>query len=298
MADRMKASEYAMAGILMCCLGHSVMASATEAPRLSIQAGGKHSGMLNDGDIIRQGHLATQDVHVGFRVWSDTARQGNAPNRYTIAGGRNGGNVLHVRVEKDEGHPDTGSGKGLIIDTANDVTSFNIVSDGVQSVVADNYLLELKGAAIERDGGGAVSLSGATIQTVSLDFNAEQLLRNELWAVLPVFPTALADNTLMARGLVSTLDSSPRIMAVRFALGAEKRGGDVKRMVLSGDNDSTHRLKVRLQFPEQDNVVEHSEWMVKTIAHSALDYTINADGAQDVPADKYTVRVEAALWSE
>lgn len=296
MADILKARAYAMAGMLMCCLGGA--AWAAEAPRLSVQTAGTHSGVLKDGDIITRGHLATRDAHVGFQVWSDTAQPGSAPNRYTITGTRNGGNVLHVRIERDGGYPDTKSGGGLVIGTSDDVTSFNIVVDGEQSVVADNYLLVLNGAAIEPNGSGGASLSEVTTKTVSLEFNAERLLRHELWAVQHVFPTSLADNTLMARGIVTTLDSSEQHMAVRFAQGQGGRQGDVKSIVLPGDNDAGHQLKVKLQFPDHGDVTQRNEWMVNTMARSVLNYTINADGAQKVPVDTYTVKVDAGLWSE
>ncbi|MEL5280740.1 hypothetical protein PTR01_20820 [Serratia bockelmannii] len=295
MADRLKVRAYAMAGMLMCGLGSSVNALAVEAPRLSIQTGGELSGKLHDGQVITQIRIATQDAHIGFKLWSDGTTSGSEPNRYIVTGVQNGRNTLRVRIEKEGGRPDSINGKGLIVDTGDDVASFNIVSDGDQTVVSDDYQFEVKAAAISQNGTGGGELSEPAVQMVSLNFNAGQLLKHELWAVLPVFPNDLADNTLLARGVVSTLDRSEQRMAVRFAEGDGERDGNPKHLILSGKHDSNHKLRVKLQTP--DDTTEHNNnWLVKAIAHPTLDYTINVDGSQTVPTDTYTVRVESALW--
>ncbi|MGQ8704271.1 AfaD family invasin [Serratia marcescens] len=293
----MKVRAYAMAGMLMCCLGSPIHALAVEAPRLSIQTGGKPSGKLHDGQVMAQIRIATQEAHVGFQVWSDGVKSGSEPNRYIVTGIQNASNTLRVRIEKEDARPDSINGKGLIVDTGDSVASFNIVSDGEQTIVADNYQFEVKAATINQNGTGTRELSDPTVQMASLHFNAEQLIKHEVWAALPVFPNDLADNTLLARGVVSTVDGSEQRMAVRFAEGSGEREGNSKYLVLSGKNDANHKLKVKLQTP--DDVTEHNnDWLVKAMAHLALDYTINADGSQDVPTDTYTVRVESVLWGD
>lgn len=291
MAGRINARAYAMAGILTCYLGCPVHAQASEAPRVSIQSSEGLSAHLSDGDIIARGRVETHDTHAGFQVWSDVSTPGSAPDRYVIAGTRNERNRLHVRIERVGGRPDRGGGKGLIIDTGDDVAPFSVVSDGEQTVVADSYQFVVRAAVVDRNG-----LGEPVQQLATLDFAAGRVLRHELRAAQPVFSTDLADNTLLAIGVVSTQDASEQRIAVRFAQGDGERNGDVRHVVLSGENNDGHKLRVKLQFPEV--VAERNNWVVKAIAHPYFDYTVNADGSQEVPPDTYIVRVESAVWSE
>ncbi|WP_158234021.1 MULTISPECIES: AfaD family invasin [unclassified Erwinia] len=285
-----------MAGMFVCCLGSPLTVLAAESPHVSIQTGGKLAGQFRDGDIITQVRIASQDAHSGFQFWSEAMKSGSAPNRYVVTGVQNGRNTLRVRIEKEGGQPDSTSGKGLIMRTGDEVASFNVVSDGEQTVTADSYLFDVRAASITLNATGTVEQGEPTIQTVSLDFNKQPELMHELNPVLPVFPSELADNTLLAQGVVSTQDNSEQKMAVRFVAGEGERSTSAQAITLLGQNDKSHELKVKIQL--SDEVNKHEEWFVKSFAAPSLKYTINVDGQQRVPADTYSVSVGGGFWRD
>lgn len=292
MSGRIKARTYAMAGMLMCWLGTPVDAMAVEAPRLSIQTAGKLSGKLNDGQVITQVRVATQEAHMGFQLWSDGVRSGNEPNRYVVAGVQNGRNTLRVRIEKESGRLDGISGKGLIVDTGDDVAYFNIVSDGEQAVVVDNYQLEVRAAVIGSNSSGVRELGEATSQIVSFNFNAEQVLEHELTPTQSVFQNDVKSGEVLASGKVTTVDNSKQRKAVRFT---QNSGDDPGLFTLVGKNDASHKLNVRLIA---SGTGINNGWMVERKADKRLPYTVTVRGNQTVPPDTYVIEIDAVVWGE
>jgi hypothetical protein len=281
--------------LMLCCLAVSYSSLAVAAPQLTLQANERVSGVLQDGELITQGRIATQDSHVGFQLWSDAEASANAPNRYLVPGGQHSEHRLRVRIEQAQGQPDSVGGKGLRIDTRDNIVAFKIVADGEQTVVADSYLFEMKGAVI---GPEQAEQGDVSAQAIALNFRSEQALKHQLFATQAVFLNHLTDNALLARGVVSTLDTSPQKMAVRFTPGfGEFRGeGNTLGVILIGNNNPENKLRVKLQLP--DSLVSDQTWWVNAQAHASLMYTINADGAQRVPADSYTVSVDSVVWRD
>lgn len=106
------------------------------------------SGQLNNGSRIASGQMSYASEHLGFQVWSEAERSGNQPNSYILTGKNNSNNKVHIRLEQKNWMPDKTGGKGIILLDRGNRAVFDVVIDGRQTVIADNYSLMLKGAVI------------------------------------------------------------------------------------------------------------------------------------------------------
>ncbi|EML9989147.1 hypothetical protein RHQ60_004704 [Citrobacter amalonaticus] len=286
-----------LVALIVLCLpalmGHVYAAETTHvniAPQVSV-----HNKIL-DGQILVQGQVSVGQVNEFVLLWGSGLKTDSSASRYVLTGSQDLKNKLHVRIEStDSGTSVKSSERGLVLDSGQGAALFRIVADGDQSVVADRYLLGINAAAMNQSEPEGGIPENATTKLVSFNANAGQSIRSELVSVLSVFPVNVSDNMKLARGIVSTVDASQQKMAVHFT---DDKGEYHSRMSLSGNNNPQNKLKVKLHFDGESSVTETEGWVVNDIAAQQFSYTVNADGAQKVPVDSYTVSINAALWND
>ena len=107
------------------------------------------STQVRDGQRIGGGEIRTQEAHSGYQVRLDAPLLGDAPNRYVILGGNNPQHKLRVMLGQDGWTPNKKTMNGIIKQTSEAQTYFDIVADGNQIVPADEYSLTVQGCYLE-----------------------------------------------------------------------------------------------------------------------------------------------------
>lgn len=109
------------------------------------------SGHVTDGQRLGLGAIVFHEIHSEFQIWSDGLRSGVLPGQYVLVGSNNPDHKLQVRLEGDNWQPDNKNGKGIMLYSQDDIGRFYIVADGEQSVAADRYTLQIRGATVTPD---------------------------------------------------------------------------------------------------------------------------------------------------
>lgn len=126
-------------------------ARCAEAPQLVLKMNaGSQAGKLRDGTRLGRGTLTSHDVHSGFQIWSEQSDDGSVPAGYVLRGSQNTGNRLRVRLEPAAPlrATQTAEHPGIALNTGDERVTFDVLADGDQSVKADSYALEIKGALL------------------------------------------------------------------------------------------------------------------------------------------------------
>ncbi|EEJ1196347.1 adhesin [Salmonella enterica] len=105
------------------------------------------NGSLRDGEKLATGRLVCREAHSGFQVRLEAPTQGEAAERYIIRGKNNIRHELKVRPEGSGWHTVLG-GWGVKKTSTEEHVIFNIVADGQQEPVADEYVLQVTGFCI------------------------------------------------------------------------------------------------------------------------------------------------------
>lgn len=281
--------------VAMSLLGAACPTLAVEAPQLTVvEGGGSRAGELKDGVQLGQGVLFSQGEHTGFQVWSDVQGVGVDPARYTLTGGQNGANTLKVRLEGGGWSVALAGGKGVVLTTTDNRVSFNVVVDGNQQVAADQYPFVLSAAALSvPPGGGAAEASAPDVRTLSIGVAQALALTHTLTEAQSAFSGGLQDGQKMAAGAVRAQDGSTQTFAVRWTPGSGDITGD--RNVVHGKGNAGTSVAVRMAFAGMQ--AQTDGWYTAPPA-TELTYTVQADGAQTVPAGTYTLSAQAAVWVE
>lgn len=117
-------------------------------PQLNIKIReGQTSGRMIDGRLLATVTVVYSEAHNGFRVWSEAPVNG-APHRNTLAGRKNSGNKLNIRLSGKGWQPDTEKGRGIIIRTDNVSAIFDVEVDGAQNLPVDDWMLQIKAVAL------------------------------------------------------------------------------------------------------------------------------------------------------
>lgn len=125
------------------------IANAAEKLQTTLRVGAYFQGGHEpDGMVLAQGWVTYHGSHSGFRVWSDEQKAGDTPSVLLLSGQQDTHHHLQVRLEGEEWQPDTASGRGVILRTAADNSSFRVVVDGDQDVPADTWTLDFKACAL------------------------------------------------------------------------------------------------------------------------------------------------------
>lgn len=282
-------------GLLTSCLLNVPAAQAADALRLKMSSGEVlRVGDVNDGTRITQGHIVTGENHAGFQVRSDARKSGSQPNIYILTGIQNSANTLRVRIEGTEWHPDNTGGQGIVLNTCDNIATFDVVTDGGQRLVADRYRLEVQGATIADDNSGQANASD--IQSVNINVGEVSTVTHTLTAVTGLQAGRKRDGILLADGTVTTTDGTAQILALRFTDSIGAKSSATNKRIYYGKSDLSHQLRVRW---EAENVsdTKADDWWITTPPKTRVTYNIRIDGTQDIAADTYTISMDAAIWS-
>jgi len=131
--------------IMISCI---IPARADDTPQLDFMITARSiSGHVSDGFVIGKGRVTYRPSHNGFVVWSNALSAGT-PQTYIIKGQRNSRNHIRVKIESENGVPDTERGTGILILTGDDYESFVVAVDGGQQISADKYDVQVNASVI------------------------------------------------------------------------------------------------------------------------------------------------------
>ncbi|MBI0676607.1 hypothetical protein HCH73_06060 [Citrobacter koseri] len=289
-----------LVGAMVSGLLPAVKAQAADGIRLTVvDGGGLRSGEVKDGTRIARGVVSSREKHSGFHVWSDAQASGNKPERYVLTGLQDGGNHLRVRLESNSWSPDTVDGKGIKKGTDEDGASFDIVVDGDQRAASDRYRFDLRADTIS-DSSGKDDNGDVTAQTVYINVTQTVKLVHNLDATQSSFSTSLSVLTDLAKGTVSAEDGSVNKYAIRFTDGTcDNPSGATYGIfcTLRGENSPDNTLYVQLNSIGDFVFLYMDGWLVAQIAREKIHYVVApGKGTDNVPADRYKLSVDAAIW--
>ncbi|WP_208952263.1 AfaD family invasin [Rahnella sp. ChDrAdgB13] len=141
---------YLIAATLLAGMVSTAQTRAANSPQLVLQMNqGLQAGAVRDGTKLGRGTLVSYDTHTGFQLWSEPAVSTPQPDRYVLTGNQNPSHTLRVRLVPQQlavtQLPDT---QGITVHTSEDRMVFDILADGVQTVAADRYTVNINGALL------------------------------------------------------------------------------------------------------------------------------------------------------
>jgi len=122
--------------------------AADDKPELHLSSRPITDTYLQNGMVIAHGRVIYSEAHNGFQVWLNSPQNGNSPNQYVINGKNDSSHQLRVRTEQEGWTADIKGGKGIISLTREEQASFDIVVDGTQDVMPDQYVIVAQAVAI------------------------------------------------------------------------------------------------------------------------------------------------------
>jgi len=121
-----------------------VFSSIAAMPEVYIQRMNlQMAGLVSDGSLVAQGVIVSRESHSGFRLWSDEG----TPGHYIIRGAQSDRHILRVRLNNEEWKNEGGT--QMTQYTRELKVNFDLVADGDQQVMADNYSLLLNTALLQ-----------------------------------------------------------------------------------------------------------------------------------------------------
>lgn len=105
------------------------------------------AGNLKDGAQLGQGRIVSEEIHSGFELMFHTP-SGRDPSHLRLNGKQKNNSKLNVRVVTESNTPVSFTGNRLHFLTENKSITFQILLDGDQNVVSDNYSLTMSAAVI------------------------------------------------------------------------------------------------------------------------------------------------------
>ncbi|EHY5882437.1 adhesin [Escherichia coli] len=103
---------------------------------------------LPDGSRIATGRIVCREAHTGFHVWINAHPVGNRVGSYIIQGKQGRGHELRVRIDGDRWSPSVTKREGMVRHTQNEQAVFDVVADGKQHVVPDEYIYTVTGECL------------------------------------------------------------------------------------------------------------------------------------------------------
>ncbi|MDR7019089.1 AfaD family invasin [Aeromonas salmonicida] len=106
------------------------------------------SGYKPDSYVIYKGQMSYPYPHTGFHLSESNIQPGVNKNTFFIQGKGNKSNRLKVRIEYEDSSSVRTTQQGIILQTADNNVTFNIVTDGEQFINSDTYTLRLNAVAL------------------------------------------------------------------------------------------------------------------------------------------------------
>ena len=145
----------------------------------------------------------------------------------------------------------------------------------------------------------AVDESTINTQTATLNFGAEQQVSHVITVNSPLSLTSTAGQEF-GKGVISTADGNPALIAVRFTPGFS--GVDVNSnkmdVVVHGQNNDGNELNIHLKDDTDSTVLKGTDWWVTKTEVASHTYGIVSKGDQTIAPDTYEISYDAGIWTE
>lgn len=122
--------------------------AADDKPELHLSSRPITDTYLQNGLVIAHGRVICSEAHNGFQVWLNAPQNGSSPYQYVINGKNDSFHQLRVRIEQEGWAEDIKGGKGIIKLTGEEQVNFDIVVDGAQDVMPDQYIIVAEAVAM------------------------------------------------------------------------------------------------------------------------------------------------------
>ena len=145
-----------------------------------------------------------------------------------------------------------------------------------------------------------VDSSTVNTQTATLSFGASSIASHTLTPVSDL-PLNLATNQTVANGSV-TINGDQNINYVALQWTPDYDGqtptqGNSSEATISGKNDNSHKLALAFTFPSGSSAVQGTQWRVPVGLNTGdMTYVVTSQSATTVPADSYTISMDAAIF--
>ncbi|WP_264228783.1 AfaD family invasin [Pantoea ananatis] len=124
-------------------------ASGAENPGLQLRAApGLQAGPVRDGTLLIAGRVSSNAPHAGFRLRCETEAEPGHPGRCTLAGQRDPGHRLRVRLSGPGWQAGAAGDGTMMVYTADGSTAFRLEADGDQHVEADTWTVALSASVM------------------------------------------------------------------------------------------------------------------------------------------------------
>ncbi|QEM93787.1 invasin [Kosakonia radicincitans] len=130
------------------CLPAAEAQAAETIPEVTLNIRPPQDTKLRDGTVIGRGRMVFQEAHSGYLVWLNAQKSTSAPGRYVLTGKRNSAHQLRIRLAGEGWSGENKDRGGIIRSTSATRASFQIVIDGNQQAVADEYVITANALAI------------------------------------------------------------------------------------------------------------------------------------------------------
>ncbi|PTA87325.1 invasin [Kosakonia sp. H7A] len=130
------------------CLPAAEAQAAETIPEVTLNIRPPQDTKLRDGTVIGRGRMVFQEAHSGYLVWLNAQKSTSAPGRYVLTGKRNSAHQLRIRLAGEGWSGENKDRGGIVRSTSATRASFQIVIDGNQQAVADEYVITANALAI------------------------------------------------------------------------------------------------------------------------------------------------------
>ncbi|KDE34022.1 MULTISPECIES: AfaD family invasin [Kosakonia] len=130
------------------CLPAAEAQAAETIPEVTLNIRPPQDTKLRDGTVIGRGRMVFQEAHSGYLVWLNAQKSTSAPGRYVLTGKRDSAHQLRIRLAGEGWSGENKDRGGIVRSTSATRASFQIVIDGNQQAVADEYVITANALAI------------------------------------------------------------------------------------------------------------------------------------------------------
>lgn len=109
---------------------------------------GLQAGTVRDGTLLIAGRVSSNAPHAGFRLRCETEAEPGHPGRCTLAGQRDPGHRLRVRLSGPGWQAGAAGDGTMMVYTADGSTAFRLEADGDQHVEADTWTVALSASVM------------------------------------------------------------------------------------------------------------------------------------------------------
>lgn len=154
---------------------------------------------------------------------------------------------------------------------------------------------------------GSVGMANAAIgpittQTADITFAQPQEVTLTLTPVADLVAGTIPDGTKVVDANLATISGQPGVFAVRWTPGIGTLDPDDHRAVTVNGHNTDSPLKLYYNTSAQDGTIGLDDTWFLTSEQGAdpvtTDHnTVWTSGNQDIPADTYTISIDAAIWT-